>query len=333
MYSKGDIRLLLEIYRSFGVNLDLAVEAREIVRGETGQEIPGVKVDRESYDHASVTVVEIVDKSAEAVMGKPVGTYITIEAPVLRENNPAAHHQIGEVLAHNLSRFVNLSEYSNILLVGLGNWRATPDALGPKVIENSLVTRHLFNYAPQELKGGMRSVSALAPGVLGITGIETAEIIKGVAEKVRPELIIVIDSLAARSVTRICTTIQIADTGISPGSGIGNRRAGINRETMGVPVVAIGVPTVVHAAVIAQDSINGFLEEMKKNNQAFQGLNPGYAQHIIGKVLEPFGGGNLTVTPKEIDSLIHAMAKAIAGGISLALHPELTADDYAYYLH
>lgn len=325
--------MLLEEYRSFGINLDLAVEAREIVRGETGQEIPGVRVNRENYEHAGVTIVEVVEKSAEAIMGKPVGTYITIEAPILRENNPAAHHQIAEILARQLDRLIgNMPAYANILLVGLGNWHATPDALGPKVIEKSLVTRHLFNYAPQELKGGMRAVSALAPGVLGITGIETAEIIKGVVEKIHPEMIIVIDSLAARSVTRICTTIQIADTGISPGSGIGNRRAGINRESMGVPVLAIGVPTVVHAAVIAQDSINGFLEQWQNNNQSLAGMNPGFARHIIGKVLEPFGG-DLTVTPKEIDALIQSMAKVIAGGISLALHPGLTPDDYAYYLH
>lgn len=330
---KEAISLLLELYRSFGVNLDLALEAREIVRGETGQEIPGVRVDRENYEQAEVTIVNIVEKYAEAIMGKPMGTYITIEAPVLRENQPAAHHQVGEILARQLEGFVShLPEYANILLVGLGNWRATPDALGPKVIEMSLVTRHLFNYAPQELKGGMRSVSALAPGVLGLTGIETTEIIKGVVEKIRPELIIVIDSLAARSVTRICTTIQIADTGISPGSGIGNRRAGINRESMGVPVIAIGVPTVVHVAVIGQDTINYYLEQLKAIPNLQKSLNPNLVQQAINRVLEPFGG-NLTVTPKEIDSLLESMAKVIAGGISLALHPGLTPDDYSYYLH
>jgi spore protease len=321
-----------ELFRSFGINLDLALEAREIVRGETGQEIPGVQVDRERFEHGEVTIVHIVEKAAETIMGKPVGTYITIEAPVLRENHPAAHHEVSQILARQLERFVaHIPEYGNILLVGLGNWRATPDALGPKVIEMSLVTRHLYNYAPQELKGGMRSVSALAPGVLGLTGIETAEIIKGVAEKIRPELIIAIDSLAARSVTRICTTIQIADTGISPGSGIGNRRAGINRESMGVPVIAIGVPTVVHAAVISQDTINAYLEQLQ-TTPVNAGFNPALARRAIEKVLEPFGG-NLTVTPKEIDALIATTAKVIAGAVSLALHPGLTEDDYSYYLH
>lgn len=322
------IIILSEVYQNFGISLDLALEAREIVRGETGQEIPGVKVDQENYEHAQVTIVNIMEPYAEKIMGKPVGTYITIEAPVIRENNPAAHKEISEILARYLKTLVNLPEYANILLVGLGNWRATPDALGPEVIEESLVTRHLFNYAPQTLKQGMRSVSAMAPGVLGITGIETAEIIKGVVEKIHPELIITVDSLAARSVTRIATTIQIANTGIKPGSGIGNQRSGINQETMGVPVIAIGVPTVVHAAVIASDAIEQYLKQTQKENQT----GPNFSQQVINKVLEPFGG-NLTVTPKEIDTLIHGTAQIIATGITSALQPELTQDDYTFYMH
>ena len=173
-------------------------------------------------------------------MGKP-RAYITIEAPALRDNNREAQQEVAEVLAEKLKSLFNLPENANILLVGLGNWNATPDALGPKVINQSMVTRHLYKYAPEELQGGLRSVSALAPGVLGITGIETAEIIKGVVEKIKPELIIVVDSLAAGSVERIATTIrsQYRD---QPGSGIGNKRSGINLETMGVPVIAVGIP-------------------------------------------------------------------------------------------
>ena len=203
-----------------------------------------VIVDREKYENTTVTIVKIVEEKAEQLMGKPRGNYITIEAPALRDNNRLAQREVAEILAEKLKSLFNLPENANILLVGLGNWNATPDALGPKVINQSMVTRHLYKYAPEELQGGLRSVSALAPGVLGITGIETAEIIKGVVEKIKPELIIVVDSLAAGSVERIATTIQIADTD-QPGSGIGNKRSGINQETMGVLVIAVGIPTVV----------------------------------------------------------------------------------------
>jgi spore protease len=198
-----------------------------------------------------------------------------------------------------------------------------------------MVTRHMYNYAPEEIKPGMRSVSAISPGVLGITGIETAEIIKGVVEKIKPELVIVVDALAAGSVERIATTIQIADTGVSPGSGIGNKRTGINKDTMGVPVIAIGIPTVVNAAVIAQITLEHFMEQVKNNPalvQLTQSLNPALMQQAISQVLEPFGG-NLTVTPKEIDSLIASTAKTVAGGVSMALHPAINAEEYTMYLN
>lgn len=325
----------LDFFKNFSINLDLALEAREIIQGKTGQEIPGVRVDRETYNHASVTVVIIQEKSAEAVMGKPVGTYITIEAPEIGGRDPLVHHEIGLVVAEMLGRLINLPVPSNILIVGLGNWNATPDSLGPKVVSQTMVTRHIFNYAPQELQPGMRSVSALAPGVLGITGIETAEVIKGVVEKIRPELVIAIDALAAKNVARIATTIQIANTGVNPGSGVGNQRLGINYESLGVPVIAIGVPTVVHGAVIAQDTIEKFMEELKTNPSLYKlysMMNPNVAQQVIQKVLKPFGG-RLMVTPKEIDDLIQRTAKIVAGGITKALHPNLPQDQYEYYLH
>ncbi|MCL5935404.1 MAG: GPR endopeptidase, partial [Firmicutes bacterium] len=190
-------------YKNNHISVDLAVEAREIVRGKTGQEIPGCIMDKETYDNATVTIVRIVEKYAEEIMGKPRGTYVTIESPVIRENNRQSHQDVAEVLGKQLAALFNLPEHANVLVVGLGNWNATPDALGPKVVGMTLVTRHMYNYAPQEIRGGMRSVSALSPGVLGLTGIETAEIIKGVVDKIRPELVIAVDALASRSVERI----------------------------------------------------------------------------------------------------------------------------------
>jgi len=325
----------LDFYKAFSINVDLAVEAHDLVRGQTGREIPGVIVDREKHENSSVTTVKVVEEQAERLIGKPRGNYITIESPALRENNRLAHQEVAEILARKLSSLINLPENANILLVGLGNWNATPDSLGPKVIDHSMVTRHLFKYAPEELSEGMRPVSAIAPGVLGITGIETAEIIKGVVEKIQPELMIVIDSLAASSVDRIATTVQIADTGISPGSGIGNKRAGINRESMGIPVIAIGIPTVVHASVIAQVTVEQFLEQLKINpvlNQIYESLRPDFTLQVINNVLQPFAG-NLMVTPKEIDTLILNTSKTIAGGISMALHPAIDFDNFNIHLN
>lgn len=326
----------LDFFKNNHINVDLAVEAHEIVRGQTGQEIPGCAMDKESYSNATVTIVRIQEPVAEEIMGKPRGTYVTIDAPAIRENNRQAHQDIVEILAKQLSALFNLPEHANVLVVGLGNWNATPDALGPKVVSMTLVTRHMYHYAPEEIKGGMRSVSALAPGVLGLTGIETAEIIRGVVERIQPELIIAVDALASRAVERIGTTIQLADTGISPGSGIGNKRAGINKESMGVPVIAIGVPTVVPAAIIAGEALDRLVEETKKNPAFFsvhQNMNSDAFQNIIQGILQPYTSGQLMVTPKEVDSLIENTARIVAGGVSLALHPSISADEYTTYLH
>lgn len=325
----------LDFYKNNNISVDLAIEAHDIVRGQLGTEIPGATVDRQNYENAAVTIVKIVEAQAAQMMGKPVGTYITIEAPAIRDNNRIAQKEVAEILAKQLSSLFNLPENANVLLVGLGNWQATPDSLGPRVVEQTIVTRHLYKYAPEELKGGMRSVSAMAPGVLGITGIETAEIIKGVVEKIQPDLIVAIDALAAGSVERIGSTIQLADTGVSPGSGIGNKRTGINNETMGVKTIAIGVPTVVHAAVIAQVTSEHFLDKLKTNPmflQIYNNLSPDYTQDVINSVLAPFAG-NLMVTPKEIDDLILSTSKIIAGGVSMALHPSISSEEYSMYLN
>lgn len=309
-----------------GVTTDLAVEAHTALRGRAGGEIPGVAVERETFPYGQVTTVRILDETGAARMGRPVGNYITIEAPAIRTDDRRAHEGIVRVLARKLQELIHLPLDAGILIVGLGNWNATPDALGLRVVDQCPVTRHLFIHAPQEVRTGMRPVSALAPGVLGTTGIETAEIIKGVVEKIQPAVTIAVDALAARNVERIATTIQIADTGIAPGSGVGGERAGLNEETLGVKVIAIGVPTVVHAAFIAHDAIS-YLFARRPGGFADEKA----IEEVTQQLLSPFGG-RLMVTPKEIDALIQNCARIIAGGILSALQPGISPERYAAYL-
>lgn len=318
-------------FSSLNINLDLAIEASEAVRGQAQKEIPGVSEEKEKFAHSTVTTIKILDTTGEQLLGKPQGAYITIEAPDLKNNAPEVHQEISAVLAQKINcllQELNLNEKASVLLVGLGNWHATPDALGPEVIKKSLVTRHLHHFAPEELQGGLREVSAIAPGVLGITGIETAEIIKGIVERLKPDVIIAVDALAATNLERISTTIQLASTGINPGSGIGNKRAGINYATMGVPVIAIGVPTVVHAAVIAFEVFN---LTIAGNPYLTQQITEQKMHDIVKQILKPFDG-QLTVTPKEIDELISNISTAIANGINDGLHPGIHSHNSTLYL-
>ncbi|EGW38631.1 GPR endopeptidase [Desulfosporosinus sp. OT] len=323
-----------EFYRHLNVQLDLAVEAHQLLRGESGEEIPGVLMDEQELEHAKVTIITVKTDEGVEQIGKPKGQYITIDAPEIRNNDYVIHEEITHILADRLIELMNLKEDASILLIGLGNWNATPDALGPQVINKTMVTRHLFQLAPHELHGQMRKISALSPGVLGITGIETAEIIHGIVEHVKPDLVIAIDALAAGSLERVGTSIQLADTGIHPGSGVGNRRSGINEETIGCKVIAIGLPTVVNAAVIAHDVVEGVFQQFVTSPtlyKLYKGIKPETFSQIIDDVLSPFQG-NLMVTPKEIDSLIQTSAKIIAGALAISLHPGIDREDYERYL-
>jgi len=319
-----------EFYNHFGVNLDLALEAHELLRGEAQKEIPGVEEKKESHEYADVTTINIFNATGAQIMGKAQGLYVTIEAPNLRANDLDCKQEVSELIAMKLREMLvklAISPKDHVLLVGLGNWQATPDALGPKVMDEMFVTSHLLNYAPESLPKGTRPISAFTPGVLGLTGMETAEVIRGVVDRVRPKLVIAIDALAARNVNRIVSTVQLADTGINPGSGVGNQRAGISRDFLGVPVIAIGVPTVVHAAVIAFE----VFDSLKQSLPSLEEVSDQTLNQVVRRILEPFGG-QLTVTPKEIDELIPGIGKVIAEGISKALQPpELI--ELARYLH
>jgi len=220
---------------------DLAIEAHEMLM-EAAQELSGVSVQQEDKGGAHIARVSIETLRAQTQMGKPIGRYITVEFPEADLSEGDAYEALCKVVAEELSSLLSLQKNSKILVVGLGNRNITPDALGPKVIEKLVVTRHLFSYMPEVLSDGMRSVCAIAPGVLGLTGMETEEVIRGVVDKVRPDAVIVVDALAARSTARISATVQICDTGISPGAGVGNKRKALDKGSLGVPVIPLAYP-------------------------------------------------------------------------------------------
>jgi spore protease len=304
---------------------DLANEAREFIQERRGRGIAGVEVEEAKSRECRVTRVRVTTDEASRIMGKPRGQYITIEAPGLLKRSRPIQEEVAQTFVHELTAILPLADDSQVFVAGLGNWQATPDSLGPRVVGQLLVTRHLHDYVPPELRGGLRSVAAVAPGVMGLTGIETGEIIWAITEKIRPDVVIAIDALAAKSTERILTTIQIADTGIHPGSGVGNRRLAITKETLGVPVIAIGVPTVVHASTIAYDTIELLVDRFRDQAQFYdivREMDSGDKRELISEVLTP-ALGDLMVTPKEIDILILEMSKVLAGALNAALHPKI----------
>lgn len=328
------------------VRTDLTLEARELFQqqqmNETVQqreEPPGVEVENAGDDDIRITRVKITSPTGEASIGKPMGTYITLEVPGLKSNDQVLYENTCRALAKELASLVKLGEKSTVLVVGLGNWNVTPDALGPKVVSSMMVTRHLLQYVPDQVEDGVRPVCAIAPGVLGITGIETGEIIKGIVERIHPDVIIAIDALASRKMDRVSTTIQLADTGIAPGSGVGNKRMELSRQTLGVPVIAIGVPTVVDAATMANDTIDLVMDSLIRQSSKgsdfynmMKGIDRDEKYQLIQEVLNPYIG-SLIVTPKEIDDIIERVSKVIANGLNIALHQGITLDDVNRYVH
>lgn len=246
------------------VRTDLAFEAHQVVR-EAGQEtIPGVTTQTEDLGFATVTRIEVDSDIGAAVLGKAQGRYVTIHAPGLRKRDRLLEKDLGQTLAREIQSYLDrlgIPVGAPVLVVGLGNWNATPDNIGPLTVSKLLVTRHLFEYQalPDELLSRMRPVAALSPGVLGLTGMETAEIVQAVVERVRPAAVFCVDALASMSVERIGTTVQVSDAGISPGSGVGNTRKGLSQQTLGVPVIAMGVPTVIYATTIVSDAVDQLL--------------------------------------------------------------------------
>lgn len=311
----------------YNFRTDLADERREIFRKANNieNEINGIETEEKQHnDLIKSTKVKIVSPEGEQALGKPQGNYVTIDIKKLNIAGEEEIEQAAVALSEELKVLIenNIGKTDDILVVGLGNIYVTPDALGPKVIADIDITRHLFHYLPQYVDENTRPVSAISPGVLGTTGIETVEILKGIVENIHPKLVIVIDALASQSVERISSTIQIADTGIVPGAGVGNTRKELSKNTLGVPVIALGIPTVVEAAVIANECLNLFIEKLQKEAQSNEYLNQLKEQNNYEEIKEALlpNDYNFIVTPKEIDELIENMSSIVARGINKSLN-------------
>ena len=282
------------------IRTDLALEAHALWRETAGEttELPGVKARERRLEGFPLTSVEILDREGARALGKPEGTYHTLDIAALWRREPEVFRRVVRATAALLEPM--LPEEGTVLVAGLGNRAMTPDALGPRTLDHLLITRHLGEVLPD-----FRPVAALGAGVLGTTGMEVAEWVRGAAEHVRPAAVILVDALAARELDRLCNTVQISDTGLIPGSGVGNHRMALNADTLGVPVLSVGVPTVADCETVARD--------------------------VLGRIGEDGGevprGRGMFVTPDSIDAKIRDLAKLLGYGLDLALQPGLAPED------
>lgn len=292
------------------IRTDLALETTERF-AEENAEIRGVEV-HEEYDEEKdvrTTVVKIVTENGAKSMGRPQGTYITIEAPELSTPDEDYHREISEEISTHLRKLIDLKKEKSVLVVGLGNAAITADALGPQVVDNLLMTRHIIKeYGLRGIKHEkMHRISGIAPGVMAQTGMETAEIVQGIVSETKPDVVVAIDALAARSVRRLSRTIQITDTGIHPGSGVGNHRNGLTEENLQVKVIGIGVPTVVDAATIVHDSMAHLLDTLEETEQ----------KEFLDEMIAP-NLHSMFVTPKDVDETIKYLSFTISEGLNIA---------------
>ena len=301
---------------------DMAVERNDMYKKQNGQ-IDGVEVQNEEKENIKITRVKITNEEGEKALNKPKGNYITLDIKNIKKIDNEQIEKISDNLAEKLRNIIkeHISDTEDILIVGLGNLYVTPDALGPKVVPEIEITRHILEYMPKAMPEDTRPVSAISPGVLGTTGIETMEILKGIVENVKPKMLIVIDALATRSIERISSSIQIADTGIVPGAGVNNTRKEISQKTLGIPVIALGIPTVVDLASITNDCIDLFIENLQQKAMSNDYLNKLREQDNYEEIKEALvpKDYNMIVTPKEIDKLIENMSKIVATGINMAM--------------
>lgn len=304
---------------------DMADERENIYKQTNNLDnIPGIETEKKVIDdNISTTTVKITNEEGENALKKPIGTYITIDIKKIKLATNEILEKATNTITNSLKEIINshCNPKDEILIVGLGNQFMTPDSLGPKVVSEIEITKHFLKYTPQYVIEGTRSVCAIAPGVLGTTGIETSEIVKSIVDKIKPKMLIVIDSLASKSIERISSSIQISDTGIVPGGGVGNARDELSYSTMGIPVIAIGVPMVVESAILVNDCLDLFiskLQEEAKSNSYLNELKQKDNYEIIKESLNPTDY-NMIVTPKEIDDLIDIMKNIIAKSINFAV--------------
>ena len=338
---------------------DLAIEVVEQFIGEASGKHTGVVKEERKEGELKVTCIDIL-KGYEKKTGKAAGRYISIDTSKLGLDSADKLEETRAVFSNELQKFLAYKKIKNdatCLVIGLGNEHITPDALGPLALDNIIVTRHLYELAEHQMDDNYRKVSALAPGVMGLTGIETFDIIESVVKKIKPDFLIVIDALAARAVNRVNKMIQMTDTGISPGSGVGNKRRRIDEASLGVPVIAIGIPTVVDAVSVTHDTIDlllkhigkslesgkdahheySFLDDEKGSDFELELPNEDVRKEFLGKVgvlseeekrqllaevLTP-AGYNLIVTPKTIDSEMEDLSRLVSNAVNVALHPEI----------
>lgn len=315
------------IFFMYNFRTDLALERRDLYNKAHNieKDIDGIETEEEKVnDDITISRVKVTNEKGEEAIGKPIGTYITIDVKNFNIAQNEEIQQASEALTKELKALLekHIDAKGPILVVGLGNIYVTPDALGPKVINEIDITRHLLQYMPEALDENTREVSAVSPGVLGTTGIETLEILKGIVDNTKPKLVIVIDALASRSIERISSSVQLADTGIVPGAGVDNTRKEITVNTLGIPVIAIGIPTVVEAATIAADSLTLLIQKVQEQGESNDFLNKLQEEdkyQVIKEVLAP-EEYNFIVTPKEIDGLIEKMKDVVARGINFAIN-------------
>ena len=297
---------------------DLAMESTE-----SSENLPGVKIANWEESGVTVTEVRIETQEASEKLGKSIGRYLTIESEGVRKRDPLSYEAVSSLLGEEISRLLPPDEINApVLVVGLGNRMVTPDALGPKTVDGIYVTRHLMREMPEKTDSRLSPVCAVAPGVLGVTGIESMESVKALSESLQPRCLIVIDSLAARAARRVGVSIQLSDAGICPGSGVGNHRSALTKETIGVPVIAVGMPTVVYASSIARDALS-FLSGGEAGEEILDRLTQRLFENEIGEMI---------VTPREVDYMISDAAGMISMGINLALHNGISPSEFTALL-